>query len=51
MARETMTVRVEPRMRKALDGIAEALERDKTYVVFGRVSARQTPATPSLTLK
>ncbi|MCU1337169.1 MAG: CopG domain protein DNA-binding domain protein [Bryobacterales bacterium] len=28
-----MTVRVEPRMRKELDGIAAALERDRSYVV------------------
>ena len=28
-----MTVRVEPRMRKTLDGIADALDRDRTYVV------------------
>ena len=28
-----MTVRVEPRTRKALDHIAESLERDRTYVV------------------
>jgi len=28
-----MTVRVEPKMREALDGIATALERDRTYVV------------------
>ena len=33
MAREIMTVRVEPRTRKALDGIASALDRDRTYVV------------------
>jgi predicted transcriptional regulator len=33
MARETMTVRVEPRTRKELDGIAAALERDRSYVV------------------
>ena len=33
MAREIMTVRVEPRTRKALDGIATALDRDRTYVV------------------
>jgi len=33
MAREIMTVRVEPGMRKALDGIAAALDRDRTYVV------------------
>ena len=28
-----MTVRVEPRMREKLDRIAEALDRDRTYVV------------------
>ena len=33
MAREVMTVRVEPRTRKALDGIASSLDRDRTYVV------------------
>jgi len=33
MARETMTVRVEPYLRKDLDGIAAALERDRSYVV------------------
>ena len=33
MVREIMTVRVEPRTRKALDGIASALDRDRTYVV------------------
>jgi len=33
VARETLTVRVEPRMRKELDGIAAALERDRSYVV------------------
>jgi RHH-type rel operon transcriptional repressor/antitoxin RelB len=33
MAREIMTVRVEPRTRKALDGIATVLDRDRTYVV------------------
>ena len=33
MARKIMTVRVEPRTRKALDGIATALDRDRTYVV------------------
>ena len=33
MAREVMTVRVDPRTRKALDGIAAALDRDRTYVV------------------
>ncbi len=33
VAREIMTVRVEPRTRKALDGIAASLDRDRTYVV------------------
>jgi predicted transcriptional regulator len=33
MARETMTVRVEPDTRKELDQIAAALERDRSYVV------------------
>ena len=33
MARETMTVRVEPRIRKDLDGIAAVLERDRSHVV------------------
>ena len=33
MAREIMTVRVEPRTRKALDEIAASLDRDRTYVV------------------
>ena len=33
MARETMTVRIQPQVRKALDGIAASLDRDRTYVV------------------
>ncbi len=33
MAKETMTVRIEPGTRKVLDKIADALERDRTYVV------------------
>jgi predicted transcriptional regulator len=33
MAREIMTVRVDPRTRETLDGIAAALDRDRTYVV------------------
>jgi RHH-type rel operon transcriptional repressor/antitoxin RelB len=33
MARETMTVRIQPEVRKALDGIAASLDRDRTYVV------------------
>ena len=33
VARETLTVRVETRTKKELDGIAAALERDRSYVV------------------
>ena len=33
VARETLTVRVEPRVRKELDEIAAALERDRSHVV------------------
>jgi predicted transcriptional regulator len=33
MNRETLTVRVEPGTRKALDGLAEAMDRDRSYVV------------------
>ena len=33
MARETLTVRIQPQIRKALDGIAASLDRDRTYVV------------------
>ena len=33
MARQTMTVRIEPETRDALDAIAAALDRDRTYVV------------------
>jgi predicted transcriptional regulator len=33
MAREIMTVRVDPQTRETLDGIAAALDRDRTYVV------------------
>lgn len=33
MAREVMTVRIEPQTRKALDGIAASLDRDRTYIV------------------
>ena len=33
MPREVMTVRIDPRTRQALDGIAAALDRDRTYVV------------------
>jgi len=33
VARETLTVRVDPQVRKELDGIAAALERDRSHVV------------------
>jgi predicted transcriptional regulator len=33
MPRETLTVRVESGTRKALEGIAAALDRDRSYVV------------------
>ena len=33
MARETITIRIQPQIRKALDGIGAALDRDRTYVV------------------
>jgi predicted transcriptional regulator len=33
MACETITIRIQPQARKALDGIAAALDRDRTYVV------------------
>ncbi len=39
MARETITVRIQPQVRKALDGIAAALDRDRTYVVHQALEA------------
>jgi len=33
MARETITIRVRPQVRQALDAIAATLDRDRTYVV------------------
>ncbi len=33
MARETMTVRIQPQTRKALDGVAASLDRDRSFVV------------------
>jgi predicted transcriptional regulator len=33
MARETITIRIQPKIRKAVDGIAVTLDRDRTYVV------------------
>lgn len=39
MAKETMTVRLESGTRKTLDGIASALDRDRTYVVIQALEA------------
>jgi predicted transcriptional regulator len=33
MAREAITTRIRPQIRRAVDGIAVALDRDRTYVV------------------
>ena len=33
MTRETITIQIQPRVRKALDGIAVTLDRDRTHVV------------------
>ena len=33
MPKETMTVRIEPETREALDAIATALDRDRSHVV------------------
>ena len=33
MAHETITIRIPPQVRKALDRIAVTLDRDRTYVV------------------
>jgi predicted transcriptional regulator len=39
MAKETLTVRIEPETRKALDAIAEALDRDRSHVVNDALAA------------
>ena len=39
MPKDTMTVRVEARTRKALDGIAAALDRDRSYIVNQAIEA------------
>lgn len=39
MAKETMTVRIQPETRDALDSIAAALDRDRSYVVNEAVNA------------
>ena len=37
--KETMTVRIEPKTRRALDAIAEALDRDRSHVVSDALAA------------
>ena len=39
MIKETLTVRVEPETRDALDAIAAALDRDRSYVVNQALAA------------
>ena len=39
MAKETMTVRLEPETRDALDAIAATLDRDRNYVVNQALAA------------
>jgi predicted transcriptional regulator len=39
MAREIVTVRIEPETKQALDTIAAALDRDRSYVVNDALSA------------
>jgi predicted transcriptional regulator len=39
MPKETLTVRVEPETREALDAIAEALDRDRSHVVNEALAA------------
>jgi len=39
MAKETMTVRLEPETRDALDAIAATLDRDRCYVVNQALAA------------
>jgi predicted transcriptional regulator len=39
MAKDTLTVRVEPQTRSALDSIAAALDRDRSYVVNEALNA------------
>jgi predicted transcriptional regulator len=43
MARETITIRIQPQLRKALDGIAVTLGRDRTYVVNRALEAYIDP--------
>jgi predicted transcriptional regulator len=39
MAKETLTVRVQPETRKALDAIAQALDQDRSQVVNDALEA------------
>jgi predicted transcriptional regulator len=39
MPKETMTVRIEPETREALDAIAEVLDRDRSHVVNEALAA------------
>jgi predicted transcriptional regulator len=39
MPKRTMTVRIEPKMRQALDEIAQALDRDRSHVVNEALAA------------
>ena len=39
MVKETMTFRIEPAMRDALDAIAATLDRDRSYVVNQALAA------------
>jgi predicted transcriptional regulator len=39
MVKETMTVRIEPETREALDAIAATLDRDRSYVVNQALAA------------
>jgi predicted transcriptional regulator len=39
MSKETMTVRIEPETRDALDAIAATLDRDRSYIVNQALAA------------
>ena len=39
MTKETITVRVEPEVREALDSLATALDRDRSYVINEALAA------------
>ena len=39
MAKQTMTIRIEPDVRSSLDAIAEAADRDRTWVVNQALTA------------